>query len=634
MSHNCLLLSLCFALLLSSSHIGGAMASVQTEIASRALNSSVALYTFDSQWQSFLGSGFFVAPGLVATNDHVVANKTAFIAKSLSSGQYLRVTGIAARDSVHDLALLWVASGSSYPSLPLAFSNTRMLGESVYVMGCPEGLEGTFTIGNLSGFKSLGGTRVIQISAPISPGSSGGPVLNERAEVIGVATSFYNVGQNLNFAVLADDLAGLIYSLRTSRSNFLMDYKGVAQYPASSVYSPGNRSSQSDNRVLLNGFAAGFSRGASNGFKLAVEPLVDGRSESAVELVQRIDPAVQFTIKKSKEHAKNGGVSEEDYFISGYHNGYLSAVNRCVGCKRRGLPLTQARAEEQKRMSAEIQGCAKRLGLSLGDAQNALKSHKLAFSVPQQKSGGAQNALKANKLTSPGPQQKSGGAQNALNDNKLTSPGQQQKFKSQELFEQASVAIQQMVEAKKANSKELERSKAQECLDLLGKAVDAARAEKHYRAAIYCSEVQANVKLAQNDIAGAVDTLETSIKTFDIPDPDVSSADGLARLDQSRALLASIYAVACNDPGKAEALYKQSLQRAREDKPVNHKRVAYWLSSYANFYKYQKNDEQSQAMLKESEVELSKDQAPANAVLPANASVPSAEFPVSLESKK
>jgi hypothetical protein len=178
---------------------------------------------------------------------------------------------------------------------------------------------------------------------------------------------------------------------------------------------------------------------------------------------------------------------------------------------------------------------------------------------------------------------------------------------SRQYFEEARGLVAQMQKSRAAKDSEGERQNAAQAVVLLDKAIEAAKTEKNYHAAVFCAEEQAKVKLAQNDNAGAVATLETSIKTFDVPGLDVSSAENSVRLDQSKALLASIYAVAAKNPGKADSLYKESLQRAREQKPINHGRVAFWLGNYANFYKYQKNDRVCRAMLKEAQSELAKD---------------------------
>lgn len=86
-------------------------------------------------------------------------------------------------------------------------------------MGNPAGfLEGTFTEGNVSGMREFQiGSKRIQISAPISEGSSGGPVLNNKAEVIGVAVSTFRGGQNLNFAVPSNYLKKLLDKVSKQR---------------------------------------------------------------------------------------------------------------------------------------------------------------------------------------------------------------------------------------------------------------------------------------------------------------------------------------------------------------------------------------------------------------------------------
>jgi len=89
----------------------------------------------------------------------------------------------------------------------LAAINTLAVGDEVYVGGNPRGLEGSFSKGIISGLRLEQG--IIQMDAAISPGSSGGPVVNTRAEVIGLAVSTLSGGQNLNFAVPVSYLAEL-----------------------------------------------------------------------------------------------------------------------------------------------------------------------------------------------------------------------------------------------------------------------------------------------------------------------------------------------------------------------------------------------------------------------------------------
>ena len=103
-------------------------------------------------------------------------------------------------------------SPSSVKLLPLGDSNTAKKGETVFVAGNPKGLEGTLSDGILGAIRKDFHIELLQITAPISPGSSGGPVLNGRGEIIGVATFGFKAddAQNLNFAIPSNSLRSLL----------------------------------------------------------------------------------------------------------------------------------------------------------------------------------------------------------------------------------------------------------------------------------------------------------------------------------------------------------------------------------------------------------------------------------------
>lgn len=156
-------------------------------------------------------SGFFYKPGLVVTNLHVFTRASQASIKVLTSGttyQVIEVTGINMR---RDLCVLRIDDAST-PSLTLNASAKPAVGDDVYVAGNPKGLEGSFSRGIVSGIRTDAG--LIQMDAPISPGSSGGPVVNARAEVVGIAVSSIVGGQNLNFAVPVEYLASLKLNFR------------------------------------------------------------------------------------------------------------------------------------------------------------------------------------------------------------------------------------------------------------------------------------------------------------------------------------------------------------------------------------------------------------------------------------
>jgi len=157
-----------------------------------------------------LGSGFFVAAsGLIVTNYHVIKGAE-FATARLSSGATLFIDGVVATDPNGDLALLKV-SGGGYPCLKRAAAALPKIGSAVYAIGNPRGLENTFSSGMISGHREIKhGLRVIQVTAPISPGSSGGPLLNASGEVVGVTTAYLTGGQNLNFAIPVSGVSALM----------------------------------------------------------------------------------------------------------------------------------------------------------------------------------------------------------------------------------------------------------------------------------------------------------------------------------------------------------------------------------------------------------------------------------------
>lgn len=153
----------------------------------------------------WMGSGFLVAPDTVATNAHVIQHgeTAALTARLIGTKDELEVVGVTAFDLERDVALIRVRATTA-PPVVLADSIPRV-GDAIYALGNPMGLEGTFSIGNVSGFRALGSdpeNRLIQITAPISPGSSGGPVVDSSGAVVGIATLASRGDlQNANFAI-------------------------------------------------------------------------------------------------------------------------------------------------------------------------------------------------------------------------------------------------------------------------------------------------------------------------------------------------------------------------------------------------------------------------------------------------
>ncbi len=185
-------------------------------IAKTALASTVLIVMQNADGEKIsTGSGFIIGKETIVTNLHVVEGVVRGYVKLVGKDRRHDITRLIAMDTDHDLALISVV-GIAAPPLRLASKTVATVGETVYAAGNPLGfLEGTFSDGLVSGIRDLGeGLQVLQISAPISEGSSGGPVLNKQGEVIGVAVASSRTGQNLNFAVPVKYLINLLDKVR------------------------------------------------------------------------------------------------------------------------------------------------------------------------------------------------------------------------------------------------------------------------------------------------------------------------------------------------------------------------------------------------------------------------------------
>jgi len=155
------------------------------------------------------GSGFFTRPDEITTNWHVV-DKAGSIRVKTTDGKTHRVTGMVAGDKKADLAVLKLAEPGAMGAPLTIDSATPREGEKILVIGAAGGFEHTVSDGIISAIREIPGIgRVVQITAPVSHGSSGSPVVNMRGEVVGVVVGYKDEGQNLNFAVAGDRVLAL-----------------------------------------------------------------------------------------------------------------------------------------------------------------------------------------------------------------------------------------------------------------------------------------------------------------------------------------------------------------------------------------------------------------------------------------
>jgi S1-C subfamily serine protease/cytochrome c-type biogenesis protein CcmH/NrfG len=195
------------------------------------------------------GTGFFVRPdGWIVTNHHVIRDAK-YVSLTTATGKSARADWVIAWDEKADLAILVINDGATMAPPPTnindfdklveigkrmetlgpkLFGGTKMLtclelapaeykpaiGSKVWAIGNPQGLANSLSEGIVSGLRSEGGVTQVQCTAAVSPGSSGGPLLDCYGRVLGVMKSIHTdeerLSQNLNFAVSSEAVRGLL----------------------------------------------------------------------------------------------------------------------------------------------------------------------------------------------------------------------------------------------------------------------------------------------------------------------------------------------------------------------------------------------------------------------------------------
>ena len=173
------------------------------EIVISQKNAVVTIYTENNGNIIASGSGFIIdTKGIVVTNNHVIESwnksKSAILYVKKSDGSFLTPDKIIIADEVVDIAILQVKE-TDLPFIKMAYDYVPKQGDEVVVIGSPLGFESTISNGIISAIR--GDDGYLQITSPISKGSSGSPVLNMRGDAIGVAALIMMSGQNLNFAI-------------------------------------------------------------------------------------------------------------------------------------------------------------------------------------------------------------------------------------------------------------------------------------------------------------------------------------------------------------------------------------------------------------------------------------------------
>jgi S1-C subfamily serine protease len=190
------------------------------ELAARISPSVVHLSILDGAGRERgTGTGFFVSATWIATNEHVIGDAEQVTA-TLPDGRVLPVLGLVAADRDQDVAIIEVAAGELPPALPLGGSADLRQGDEVVVIGSPHGLAGTLSTGIVSALRGTGldagsdyrsaRSWAIQITAAVSPGSSGSPIMTRDGTVVAVAVGIVGRGGSIGFGVPIEHVEELL----------------------------------------------------------------------------------------------------------------------------------------------------------------------------------------------------------------------------------------------------------------------------------------------------------------------------------------------------------------------------------------------------------------------------------------
>ena len=297
------------------------------DIAENALAATVYLEMKDKNGKTLgIGSGFFVKPNLIATNYHVIEGAAKGTAKLVGKYITYNIEGVTATDKTNDLALLKVTAYGVKP-LSLGDSDAVRIGATVYVAGNPKGLEGTFSDGIISSRRDTLTKERLQMTAPISPGSSGGPVLNRKGEVIGVSFMTLQGGQNLNFAIPSKYLKKLMEQSKPAKPLS----QGIQSISAETYFMWGNAKYELDDYV---GAIADYTRaiGLKSNYVEAYGNRGIARSELGQYYAAIADYNIVIRLKPNDAKAYNNRGIAKDYM--GKHFAAIADYDKAVQIKK------------------------------------------------------------------------------------------------------------------------------------------------------------------------------------------------------------------------------------------------------------------------------------------------------------
>jgi len=227
---------------------------------SAASQSVVMLNCYDKSGELYAtGSGFACfADNVIVTNFHVIEGGVYSIEASTESGRSFDITHILATDKDKDIAILSTSTNHNLDLLQPRNGNALQKGEKVVAIGSPLGLLNSVSTGVFSGYVAENSMDVLQFTASISSGSSGGALFNDLGEVLGITYASYEAGQNLNLAIPIEQVERLWNSRSVSNIMTVAEFFD-AQIPVYSVnYVIANYESLQDQRFYIDCYASTF----------------------------------------------------------------------------------------------------------------------------------------------------------------------------------------------------------------------------------------------------------------------------------------------------------------------------------------------------------------------------------------
>ena len=206
-------------------HVALAQSLTAKEIYALVNPSILTVEVYDQYGNGLSSASAFVIDheGHAVTNYHVVEDAVSMKVKN-SKGEVSNITEIIYCNKERDIAIFKLKGGNYPPPVTLGNSDNIAYGEKVFAIGNPLSLGNTISEGIISGKdRYLFGQVFLQFTTPISPGSSGGVLINESGQVIGITTATMLDGQNINFSIPINDLLKLRHKRENSKS--LKPYK-------------------------------------------------------------------------------------------------------------------------------------------------------------------------------------------------------------------------------------------------------------------------------------------------------------------------------------------------------------------------------------------------------------------------